>query len=391
MNGWGEYELGKVIKTNSSAIGKGYPFEKILYLDTGSITKGKIDQLQEFLVSEAPVRAKRLVKHGDIIYSTVRPVQRHYGFISSPEDNLVVSTGFTVISCDEDKLDPKFLYHYLSSDQIVEELDILAEASTSTYPSIKPSDIEKLKVFFPVKTEEQKAIASVLSSLDDKINLLHRQNKTLEAMAETLFRQWFIEEAQGDWEERRLADYVDHIKGGVTPTKNPMQTYTHYSLPAFDEGMWPVIGLGSTILSNKYSVGSWSILVSKLNPQFPRIWPIGNDPGENAICSTEFQVFKPKNENLYGYLYYLLKSKDAREELSMAASGTSGSHQRVRPEDILNIGVFLPAITLAEKYSELMKPGINKILANLKQIRTLEKLRDTLLPKLMSGEIRVAT
>jgi type I restriction enzyme S subunit len=122
---------------------------------------------------------KRLVKESDIIYSTVRPIQRHYGFIKNPPENLVVSTGFAVISCNEKLINSKFLYYYLTSDSIVEELDILAEASTSTYPSLKPSDIEKLQAYFPIKIDEQKAIAAVLSSLDDKIDLLHRQNKTL--------------------------------------------------------------------------------------------------------------------------------------------------------------------------------------------------------------------
>ncbi|NOZ09991.1 MAG: restriction endonuclease subunit S [Gammaproteobacteria bacterium] len=279
-----------------------------------------------------------------------------------------------------------FLKYYFQSGTGQYELE--SRASGTTVFGIKAAVLRKMPIILP-SLPEQKSIASVLSSLDDKIDLLHRQNKTLEAMAETLFRQWFVEKAQEDWEKKTLADYAVHIKVSVKPASNPMKIYTHYSLPAFDNGMRPVNEIGSEILSNKYSVKPWTILVSKLNPRFPRIWAIGNTPGENAICSTEFQVFKPTNMKLYGYLYYLLKSNDAREELAMAASGTSGSHQRVRPEDILNIKSSTPSITLAEQYSELMMPGINKLMANLEQIHSLEKLRDTLLPKLMSGEVRM--
>ena len=172
MSEWRECKLGEMIKTNVSSITSSYLFNEILYLDTGSITKGKIEELQAISISVAPSRAKRLVKENDIIYSTVRPIQRHYGFIKNPQENLVVSTGFAVITSNEKLLNPNFLYYYLSSDSTVEELDVIAEASTSTYPSLKPSDIEKLQILFPADINEQKAIAAVLSSLDDKIAVL---------------------------------------------------------------------------------------------------------------------------------------------------------------------------------------------------------------------------
>ena len=192
MSEWKKYKLGELVQTNKKSIDSNYPFEEIEYLDTGSITRGKIESFQKYKLSEAPSRAKRLVVQDDIIYSTVRPIQRHYGFIDNPLSNLVVSTGFATITCEKDKLNPKFLYYLLSNDDTVEYLDVIAEASTSAYPSLRPSDIENLEITIP-ELPEQKAIASILSCLDDKIDLLHRQNATLEKMAETLFRQWFIE------------------------------------------------------------------------------------------------------------------------------------------------------------------------------------------------------
>ena len=191
MSEWRECKLGDVVITNAKSIDKSYSFEAISYLDTGSITKGKIESFQEITLKDSPSRAKRLVKPNDIVYSTVRPIQRHYGILKKPHPNLVVSTGFTVIEVNQKLADPDFIYFHLSSDESVEYLDVIAEASTSTYPSLKPSDIENLDISLP-PLQEQKAIASVLNSLDEKIDLLHRQNTTLERMAETLFRQCFI-------------------------------------------------------------------------------------------------------------------------------------------------------------------------------------------------------
>ncbi len=387
---WQEVRLGGCIRTNIQSIGKDYPFDEILYLDTGSITENRIEKLQRFNIKEAPSRAKRIVENDDIIYSSVRPNQLHYGFIKDPEENLVVSTGFVVISCNREDIRPKYLFYYLSSATSTEYLHSIAEASTSAYPSLKPSDIEALDIELP-PLPEQKAIADVLSALDDKIDLLYRQNKTLEQMAETLFRQWFVVEAGEDWVEYKVSDIVNHIKENVKPGSNPLLTYRHYSLPAFDNEKNPVIEVGKDILSNKYVVLPQTILVSKLNPKVPRIWAIPDKVAENSVCSTEFQVFQPKKELYYGFLCFLFKSNEAVGELEMAASGTSGSHQRVKSQDILNIMFSVPSLDKIEKYSQEVKPLIEKQQRNNDYICTLQSLRDTLLPKLMSGEVRIAS
>jgi type I restriction enzyme S subunit len=293
----------------------------------------------------------------------------------------VIDTAFYTKSKVDD-LDVIYLYYWFKC------IDINSMDSGSAIPSTSRDEVYDLDISLPC-LPEQKAIAAVLSSLDDKIDLLHRQNLTLEAMAETLFRQWFIEEAQEDWEECSISDFAEHIKINVIPSKNADTLFHHYSLPAYDSEQKPTIELGSDILSGKYKVLENSILVSKLNPRFPRIWAITDLHNQYAICSTEFQVLKLKNEKLFGYLYFLLRSSDVTEELMMAASGTSGSHQRVKPEDILNVKTLLSSVSLAESFSTQVLPYIKKTETNRFQIHTLEKLRDTLLPKLMSGEVRV--
>lgn len=217
---WKEYKLGELIITNALTINKKYPYTEIQYLDTGSITCNKIESYQYYNIEDAPSRAKRLVKEEDIIYSLVRPNQLHYGFIKFPQKNLVVSTGFVTITCKKEVLNPKFLYYYLTQNSVIEYLHTIAEASTSAYPSLKPIDIESLDIEIP-PLEEQKRIALIISSLDDKIDLLHQENKTLESMAETLFRKWFIEEVR---HEVSLGDVVETTSGG-TPSRKCEEYY----------------------------------------------------------------------------------------------------------------------------------------------------------------------
>jgi type I restriction enzyme S subunit len=286
-----------------------------------------------------------------------------------------------------EKVDPNFLYY-----KLVASYDILrtyGEAGTAV-PIVNKGDFENIEIEIPKCKTEQIQIASILSSLDDKIDLLHRQNKTLDQLAETLFRQWFVEEAEERWEESPLSEIAIHFKQTVTPSKSPAVIFKHYSLPAFDEGKEPKEEIGKDILSGKYQVVSNSILISKLNPRTPRIWGLfGTIDEENAICSTEFQVVKPKNNKWYSFIYCYLKSYQVLQELTGAASGTSGSHQRVNPQDIFNLSFPKPPEKLIEKFDDATNNSFQKIKSNTNQIRTLTQLRDTLLPKLMSGEVRV--
>lgn len=360
------------------------------HLITSRHIKGRnIDFENAYLINESDykkINERSKVDQWDVIISMIG---EYCGFSYIERNELIDYVVKNVGIFKTGNRDKAFWLHYYTQSKIGKSLLENLRSGTSQ-PYISLGALREFPILVPGKIEEQKSIATVLSSLDDKIDLLHRQNKTLEALAETLFRQWFVGEAREDWETGTLANYVTHLKENIKPARTPLQKYTHYSLPAFDAGMRPVEESGSEILSNKYAVEPWTFLVSKLNPRFPRIWPIGEVIGYNAICSTEFQVFKPKNHKLYGYLYFFLKSNYAKDELSMASSGTSGSHQRVRPEDILNLKSSVPSTQIAENFSELVFPGILKSMRNLKQIKVLEELRDTLLPKLMSGEVRVS-
>jgi type I restriction enzyme S subunit len=246
-----------------------------------------------------------------------------------------------------------------------------------------------LSYTFPLPPlKEQQAIAEVLSSLDDKIDLLHRNNKTLEEMAETLYRQWFLEGAKEDWEVKRLDDICTHVKKSVNPKKEGSALFFHYSLPAFDNGKRPEHTEANAILSNKYLIQEDDILISKLNPRTPRVWLVGKTP-VNSICSTEFQVYRAKEEYFKAFSYCYLKTQQVTDTLSGAASGTSGSHQRVNPEDISALEFMMPSSALIQRFQSMVNPVLDKIQLNQQTILNLEITRDNLLPKLMSGQVRV--
>ena len=188
-------EIGKISKLNLKSLSTSDCFDIIQYLDTGNITKNNILNLQILKPKKdkIPSRAKRRVKKNTIIYSTVRPNQEHYGFLENPENNLIVSTGFTTIDIIDENIDPKFIYYLITQKQITDYLHTIGMSATSSYPSIKPEDIGNLKFKISEKLADQQKIASVLSTLDAKIELNNKINTELEAMAKSLYDYWFVQ------------------------------------------------------------------------------------------------------------------------------------------------------------------------------------------------------
>lgn len=180
METWRTIRLGSACTTNSATYSPKEKWEFVNYLDTGNITNNRIDSIQYIDVEseKLPSRARRKVKTNSIVYSTVRPNQRHFGIIKSQPDNFLVSTGFAVIDVKPEILDADYLYYVLTQDSIVEKLHAIAEQSTSAYPSIKSSDIEDLEIEVP-DLATQKKIAGILGELDRKAKQNAEINKNL--------------------------------------------------------------------------------------------------------------------------------------------------------------------------------------------------------------------
>lgn len=306
-------------------------------------------------------------------------------FTITDETKAVFASYLIRYKIDITKANPYFIGHNLKSENWKGYVENIIGGSAQ--PGANAQQFAGYELLLP-PLPEQEHIAEVLSSLDDKIDLLHRNNKTLEQLAETLFRQWFVEEAVDVTIEISLSDISKHVKKSVNPSKTPEQLFKHYSLPAFDNGRNPETQLGIDILSNKYQISPGQILISKLNPRTPRIWVI-NSCNNYSICSTEFQVYEPIKKEYTEFIYCLLKSNDTRDILTGASSGTSGSHQRVNPEDINKLTIKKPNEERIKKFHQIASVWLNKIDKSSIQIQQLENLRDTLLPKLMSGVVRV--
>lgn len=387
MSDWKEYKLGDIIVTNAKSITKGYPYKKIKYLDTGSITCNKIESLQDLNLTDAPSRAKRLVNDGDIIYSTVRPDQLHYGYITSAPQNLVVSTGFVTITCDKEIVNPKFLYYYLTQNQTTEFLHSIAEASTSTYPSLKPSDLEVLDIILPPLSEQER-IASILSSLDDKIDLLNRQNQTLESMSGALFRHYFIDNPKEEWKDGVISDLIDF---------NPTRKLTKNTVAPFLEM--------SELSTRTYAPNGWYERAYTSGTKFQngdtllaRITPCLEN-GKTAYVdflkkdqvgwgSTEYIVMRPKEILHPFFAYVIAKLQDFRDFAESCMSGSSG-RQRVDVENLKSYEIQIPDSENIKHFNVFAESTVSKMNNNNQQIHTLTKLRDTLLPMLMSAEVKI--
>jgi len=387
MSEWKEYKLGEIIVTNAKSINKDYPYQNIKYLDTGSITCNKIESLQDLNLADAPSRAKRLVNDDDIIYSTVRPDQLHYGYITSAAQNLVVSTGFVTITCDKEIVNPKFLYYNLTQNQTTEFLHSIAEASTSTYPSLKPSDLEALDIILPPLSEQER-IASILSSLDDKIDLLNRQNQTLESMSEALFRHYFIENPKEEWKDGILDDILS-VKGGTTPSTANPYFWNGTICWTSPRDVTTLNGIYMFDTERKITEKGLSVINSGLLPKGTLLMSSRAPVGVLAFAEVELAINQ-------GYIAILDNKGYSKEFIylwlktnmdSVHSFSNGSTFMEISKSAFKSLPLTIPPINLANLFQLEIKPLFDKIKYNQTQISTLYKLRNVLLPRLMSGEV----
>ena len=285
---------------------------------------------------------------------------------------------------DETRSDLDFVYYTLTHFQ--KQLKHIGEGSVQD--NINLGTFEDIEFPFPSLTE-QKAIASVLSSLDDKIDLLHRQNKTLEAMAETLFRQWFIEEAKEDWEECELSEF-GHIICGKTPSKSNAN-YFGNDVPFLKiPDMHGRVFISKTT-DNLSQLGALS-QSKKMVPQNSICVSCIATVGLVCITDCDLQTNQQINSivpNELKFLYYLYEVMlDMYDELHNLASGGTAT-LNLNTGDFSRIKIVKPDDVTLLQFNNAVIPLFTKIRFNGSQIQTLEQLRDMLLPKLMSGEVRV--
>lgn len=256
--------------------------------------------------------------------------------------------------------------------------DISGYLTGSAQPKLSRASMDSIQISLP-DLDTQRAIAEVLGALDDKIAANNRTIKIGESLSTALL--------EGIPPSIPLANIVSQRRKTVNPSNLDVEATAHFSLPAFDDKKRPVYCRPDEIKSNKVLIDFPSVLMSKLNPRFPRIWSILNLPDSPALASTEFVVLTPKEISV-PLLWAILSQRRFSLELATKVSGTSGSHQRVKPEDMLSSAVIDPnsvgqeAIGLINETAELLLKLGN-------ENNQLSVLRDALLPQLMSGKIRV--
>lgn len=291
--------------------------------------------------------------------------------------------------CDENTINLDYLFYILSSDKYQEYL--FNTGAGSGQPNLSPELILDTEIPL-LDYSEQFAIGQLLNSLDSKIDLLHRQNKTLEKMAETLFRQWFIEDAKEDWEDVPLDDFFDFLEGpGIRNWQYTDSGTPFINIRLINNG--DIDTSKANFVSDEEANGKYSHFHLKDRDM---IVSTSGTLGKSAIVrsyhlpmilNTSVIRFKPKDGKSYSFVYQYLNSRLFQEHLESTASGSVQAN--FGPTHLKKMTFTKPAADVLDKFSSKADLLYEKIRVNSQQIRTLEKLRETLLPKLMSGEVKV--
>jgi len=381
MTGWKEEKLENIFYIVKEVY-KPSNEHQYKYVGLEHIEQGTL-RLNGWGYSNSVQSNKYFFKKDDILFGKLRPYFRKV--IKAPFDG-VCSTDIWVCRAKKD-FDQNFLFYFLANQEFIDTANSTDEGTRM--PRADWNYLKKTTWIIP-PLPEQKAIAEVLSSLDDKIDLLTRQNKTLEDLAQVYFRKWFIEDASDKWEVGKAEDYFE-IGIGKTPprkeeywfSKNKNDVVWVSISDMGKSGMF--IGDSSEYLT-KDAVKQFNI---KCVPKGAILLSFKLTVGRVAIALRELTTneaiayFKYRNIFEREYLYFYLKMFDY-----YSLGSTSSIAIAVNSKIIKAMPIVMPDIETLKKYHVVASPLFSKIEANTKQIVVLQKLRDTLLPKLISGEIR---
>ena len=412
-----KYKLADIADFNKSSISKSETFKEIIYLDTSSITENVVSGTVIMNTKEAPSRAQRKVTNNTIIYSTVRPRLKHYGILSRPQNNFIVSTGFTTIDIKDlykDKIDPRYLYLLLTQPTITDYIGNIADTAVSAYPSINPSDLSSLCFMFPDHAI-QKTIADIWNNYDRKIELNRAINQNLEAMAKQLYDYWFVQfdfpneegnpykssggamvwneelkrEIPQGWSNMSIGDYAPCKSGYAFKSKdfgdkglsvikigNIQENYTldmtdSQCIDLFNKTLFLAKRYDLVIAMTGATIGKFAISQSNywVNQRVGRF-----DLGDRPLLRL-------------GFLFNSLKQEYFREQVFQIACGCA--QPNISAEQIDSISILKPNDVILNQFNKLCEPLLELQSENYLQIEELTKQRDELLPLLMSGQVSV--
>ena len=425
-----EIRLGELVAQGALAISDGYrvrneelgpsgiPFVRGGDIGDGWIDTDTVDHIRPEFASR--VRPK-LARAGDVAFITKGTVGRA-GILRLGQPDVVFAPQvayWRVLA--PDRLNSRFLFYLIRSRAFQSALDGVKTHGAMVADYVSISQQLDFAFSFP-SLPVQRAIAHILGTLDDKIELNRRMSQTLEAMARALFKSWFVDfdpvRAKGEgrdpgvpqpladlfsdrlvdselgeipegWEVGCFGDVVEQLREQENPLSSSDVLFSHYSIPAFDGERWPRAELGESIKSQKSRVPPGAILLSKLNPEIERVWLVDVQPRERAVCSTEFLVLHARAPSTRSYAYCLARSPLFRQQIEALVTGTSKSHQRAHADTVLGLSAIRAPAPLVKAFDKCASSLLERTLACRREIRTLANVRDALLPKLISGDLRL--
>ena len=388
MSEWQKYKLG-VVYSFSSGLSKssdqfGYGFDFLTFKDVFN-NYFLPDKLTALVNSTEKERQTCSIKRGDVFLTRTSETDDELGMSSVALKDYPNATfnGFTkrLRPIGNVEIYPEFVAYYFRSPRF--RANIVGMSSITTRASLNNSMLAELPLLLP-NYEEQVRIATILKSLDDKIELLHRENKTLEAMAETLFRQWFIEEAKEDWEEislTKVANFLNGLACQKYPPKNEIEKLPVLKIRELSNGIGDDSDWATTDIASEYIIHAGDVIFAWSASLMVKIWD-----GEDCILNQH--LFKVTSYKYPKWFYYLWCKHHLNEFIAIAQShATTMGH--IKRSDLESAIVLIPSSKELMMMNEQMDGMLRKIENNNRQLQTLIKVRNGLLPKLMNREISI--
>ena len=388
MSEWQKYKLGEVYSF-SSGLSKssdqfGYGFDFLTFKDVFN-NYFLPDKLTALVNSTEKERQTCSIKRGDVFLTRTSETDDELGMSSVSLKDYPNATfnGFTkrLRPIGNVEIYPEFVAYYFRSPRF--RANIVGMSSITTRASLNNSMLAELPLLLP-NYEEQVRIATILKSLDDKIELLHRENKTLEAMAETLFRQWFIEEAKEDWEEislTKVANFLNGLACQKYPPKNEIEKLPVLKIRELSNGIGDDSDWATTDIASEYIIHAGDVIFAWSASLMVKIWD-----GEDCILNQH--LFKVTSYKYPKWFYYLWCKHHLNEFIAIAQShATTMGH--IKRSDLESAIVLIPSNKELMMMNEQMDGMLRKIENNNRQLQTLIKVRNVLLPKLMNREISI--
>ena len=405
MEEWKEYKIGELCDTISDTYKKGA--KDVVLINTSDVLEGKCLNHKKVPNENLKGQFKKTFQYNDILYSEIRPANKRFAFVDFDATDYIASTKLMVLR-HNDKITPQYLYYILKSQNVIEELQMLAESRSGTFPQITFSELSNLRVWLPNKKTQNKII-TILSSLDDKIEVNRRINEQLEELAQALFKSWFVDfEPFKDgefveselgmipegWKVGTLGD-VAMITKGTTPTTLGY-SFTYNGIPfikaesirdnhTIDFDKTTYISLEANEKLCRSIIKKYDILftIAGTLGRFcfaPQTLEIANTNQAVAIIRVH-KLFNPIS--IYSMLLGKWHTEYCYRNIQQAVQAN------LSLGTLKKMPILIPPFDIIKKYEECIFPIFMKFESLNEEITHLTNLRDTLLPKLMSGEIDV--